>query len=442
MTLALAHPPTQVTTQELGAVLRGIDAWLETMRAPEGYGGPVPHWWNHCLYYTGAGLDWRYEGIVQGYLTLYEGSRAAHWLGRARRAGDDLARGQLPDGRFRNSNFEYNPRPGGTPHEAACDVALARLARTLRREQRDGWQQYARVATRNIEGYILGVLWKPAERRFWNEPFDPTFVPNKAATIVEALCAWAALVGDDGALDRYVLPTLDAILACQVRAAGRLDGAIHQGMRRGRGTQQFFPFYIARCVPALLLGYLHSGHERYLLGAQRAMAFVLREQLPDGSFPQVVYGNGRANRTPQWVAGVGDILRAIDALREYGIVFDGAPALRWLLQGALPGGGLRTARGFAATKLKRAAAPDFRDLLPACGWVDKAFRYLATLAPHTAPAAAPITPYALPCTYGGRAAQFYEDAHAIAVRTHDRLLYTWRKGEPLLHQSAELGEVL
>ncbi len=34
-----------------------------------GYGGPVVHWWNHSLAYQGAGLDWRYEGIIDGYLS-------------------------------------------------------------------------------------------------------------------------------------------------------------------------------------------------------------------------------------------------------------------------------------------------------------------------------------------------------------------------------------
>src|SRR5690242_5859072 len=36
----------------------GLDAWLESMRGPGGYGGPVVHWWQQSLIYTGAGLDW------------------------------------------------------------------------------------------------------------------------------------------------------------------------------------------------------------------------------------------------------------------------------------------------------------------------------------------------------------------------------------------------
>ena len=64
-----------------------LDAWLETMRGPDGYGGPVAHWWQNCLQFTGAGLDWRYEGIVIGYLNLYQKTGNEQWLAKARRAG-------------------------------------------------------------------------------------------------------------------------------------------------------------------------------------------------------------------------------------------------------------------------------------------------------------------------------------------------------------------
>ena len=54
----------------LASCLR-LEAWLETMRGPGGYGGPVAHWWQQSLMYTGPGLDWRYEGIIEGYLQLW-----------------------------------------------------------------------------------------------------------------------------------------------------------------------------------------------------------------------------------------------------------------------------------------------------------------------------------------------------------------------------------
>ena len=49
-----------------------LERWPETMRDPDGYGGPVIQVWQQCLHYAGAGLDWRYEGIITGYLQLHE----------------------------------------------------------------------------------------------------------------------------------------------------------------------------------------------------------------------------------------------------------------------------------------------------------------------------------------------------------------------------------
>src|SRR5215212_2608946 len=134
-------------------VVLGLDRWFDAMRATwptPGYGGPVVHWWNHCLAYRGAGLDWRYEGIVDGYLTLWRRTGDRRWLVKAMRAGDDLVEGQLANGCFRNSMFELNPGDGGTPHEAAADIGLLLLARALREIGDPCADRYQTAAERNI----------------------------------------------------------------------------------------------------------------------------------------------------------------------------------------------------------------------------------------------------------------------------------------------------
>ena len=84
------------TRQEASDAATGLDSWLDKMRQPGGYGGPVVHWWRDCLEYTGPGLDWRYEGIIIGYLNLWAATGKPAWLEKARQAGDDLVAGQLP----------------------------------------------------------------------------------------------------------------------------------------------------------------------------------------------------------------------------------------------------------------------------------------------------------------------------------------------------------
>ena len=91
------------TTAQIGLALARLDAWFDTMRGTDGYTGPVSHWWQNSLLYTGIGLDWRYEGIIHGYLTLHERTGNRHWLEKAQRAGDDVVAGQLSSGHLAGS---------------------------------------------------------------------------------------------------------------------------------------------------------------------------------------------------------------------------------------------------------------------------------------------------------------------------------------------------
>ncbi len=269
-----------------------LDAWLETLRDPNGYGGPVVHWWQNCLSFTGAGLDWRYEGIISGYLTFWKRTGEARWLSKAQRAGDDLIRGQLPSGHFRHSNFEQNPYAGGTPHEAAADLGLLRLAAALRAGGEEDWAGYAAAAEANLRGYAIGRLWDETAGSFRDSPKVPSLVPNKACTLAEALFALAKLRGTAEPIERYALPTLAAIVALQVEAPKRLAGAIPQNTIRGGVVEAYFPYYIARCIPALLLAFDHTGDGRWAEAATAAGRFIARQIDGDGLLPQALYPRG------------------------------------------------------------------------------------------------------------------------------------------------------
>ena len=365
------------TWQAIEMAILGLDSWLDSMRLPGGYGGPVAHWWDDCLIYQGPGLDWRYEGIIIGYLNLWESTGDMGWLSKARRAGDDLLFGQLPSGNFRNSKFELNPGTGGTPHEAACDLSLVLLADALRKNGHGEWESYYQAARRNLHDFFITRLWSEEEQTFFDSTDFHSFVPNKAATLVEALFAMTRISRDDLWVQVYGMPTLDYLLAYQVKG-GDLDGAICQNTLANRKIDKFFPFYIARCLPAMLEGYSWSGDERFMEAARRAGNFILRWRFVDGSFPQVIYPSGRINRYPQWVAAVGDILRALDLLMPFELVYDPQLSLDWLLTGRRQDGGMRTAVGFGKiTPFGKHNDP--RDEMSVCGWADKAFRYLTSL---------------------------------------------------------------
>jgi hypothetical protein len=414
-----------------------LDRWLDTMRVATrppgeitGYGGPVVHWWRDSLLFCGPGFDWRYEGIVLGYLGLHRRTREQRWLAKAIRAGDDLVAAQLPSGNYRHSRFESNPGTGGTPHEAAADIGLLALAAELKHREDPAWQSYVVAARRNLEGFYLAHLWDDEAGLFYDDPSHHGFVPNKAATVVEALSRLFDLTGEEEWIGRYVRPTVEAILRCQVRRSGhRLDGAIAQDSSGGSGGGRYLPFYIARCIPAIIDAAKRSGDDRYKSAALAAGAFLLRWRDQDGAFPQVVYSSGRVNRYPRWIAGVGDILRSLELLRPYGLDADLRSTRRWLLDGQLPSGAFRSAEGFGSQVSQRrpTGPPDARDLLPIVGWNDKAFRYLADGVDQVPDHEDDETTMSLRCLFRGRVAELRE--HRRAIELHDRAgpVHRWDK---------------
>ncbi len=412
-----------------------LDRWFDTIRGVDGYGGPVVHWWQNSLHYTGAGLDWRYEGIVQAYLNLYKKVQSHQWLQKARQAADDLVKGQLESGNFRFSSFEQNPHVGGTPHEAACDIALLALAKQLQQTNIDA-TVYIEAARKNIEKYYIQTLWNVKTHYFRDNTSGTNIVPNKAATLVEALFLLAETTNDERYIHAYALPTLEAIVAHQITDGSTLNGAIYQMSRNGRYQAWFFPYYAARCVPALLIGYQHTQNEIFLNSAKAAMQFVEHFQYEDGSFAQIVYSPKQINRYPQWVAGNGDILRAFRLLEPYGYKIDLSAAESWLLQRQHPHGPFHTAYGFASQVNQRqptTSRPDLRDILPVAGWTDKPFRYLTEQYDGNQ-AISPIDSadivIKVESQLRGHRVEYVEDRQHLAIRQQGKVLYQWTKGTP------------
>jgi hypothetical protein len=397
-----------------------------------GYTGPVAHWWQNCLQFTGVGLDWRYEGILHGYLNLYRATRDRRWLDKAKRAGDDLHQGQQANGSYRHSSFEANPYPDGTPHEAAADAGLLALTAVLKAEGDPTWQTYQETAERNLRGHFIARLWDAQAGGFRDVEDVPSLVPNKAATLCEALFQLAALTGDSSLIEGYALPTLDALLTHQVRE-GALAGAIYQNSQYNTVVPRFFPYYIARCIPALLLAHAHSGQDKYAQAALDAMRFVFRWRDADGAFVQLVYPGERCNRYPRWAAPIGDILRAAELLQPLGFDADLDASCCWMLSAQNANGGIGTARGFGAqiSQRRRGALPEFRDLLPVCGWADKAFRYLTGKLPNgvTLPHVDSPPGVEADCTLRGQRVRYIEDDDQIALKEGTKTMYRWQKGD-------------
>ena len=407
--------------ERIAQAIADLDAWLETMRQPCGYGGPVAHWWQSRFQYTGPGLDWRYEGILIGYTTLVEKQPDdARWRERVNTAARDLIEGQRPDGSYLASRFEINPATLGTPHEAAATLGLLSAIPLL--EERAA---FVEVAKKNLRR-LVDLLWDG--QGFNDRAGGAERVPNKLATFASAFIHVAEATGDDSWL-AYARSCLDDVVALQVRS-GPFAGAVHQiGRNDDAGDGRFFPFYNARCVPPLLHGASALNAPEYEDAAEAIGTFLDDAVDPDGAWPQVIYGRGRRSSPPRWLAGVADILMAQHRLKR---PFP-AGALARLLDGQLPSGGFRTAEGFGArTGRDSSAPPDLRDVIPVVGWNDKVLAFLAGLLEHPIVVPQPsVRPYAQTVRVHQLQGSFHEDATQMQVVVPvDRTEYLFAKAEP------------
>ncbi len=409
-----------------GSAALALAAWFQRLRTDGGFGGPTTHWWRDNLLDCRPGYDWRYEGIVAGLLALHRRTGDRMYLDRARIAGDDLRAAQDAYGHFARSRFELNPGSGGTPHEAAAAGALLRLAGAANDETPGSGAPYLAAARATIAATIRR-LWDEKTRTLRDDPTLPAFVPNKAATFAETLLLDPE---PDGTMLDIAHAIAESILAHQVRAPGRMDGAIAQSSVAGRLTRAYFPLYVARCIPPLLEVARATGSARFREAARAAGRFIVRWLGPDGSLPQVIYGETRVHRAPRWVAGYGDILRALNLVADEDFALPLEPGRRWLLAGLQPDGSIATARGFAVRASDGIAPPlpDFRDLLPCPGWADKAFRFAAESLPLGSGPEETIA-WTAPCHIAGRTGVYSADPRGIEVTSGGRVLYRWRYGE-------------
>jgi hypothetical protein len=420
----------------IGQAILQLDRWFDSMRQPGGYGGPVAHWWESSLLYCGPMIDWRYEGLICGYLALYRNSQQPHWLHKAVQAADDVVAAQTPEGHFRNSSFQRGPLEGGTPHEAAVAVGLLELASTLRQENDVRWQTYAAVAERNLQHYQIGKLWNGTA--FRDEAGSSTTVANKNATTLEALLLYRALGGTNVA--RYIHGATERILSAIEHSAGPRQGAtVHLGTGKHRLA---IGIYTARCAAALVRLYREEPQPRYLLAMQGMAAFLERSLVKNGS-RFGYYADGRPINCPIWLSPSGDLLRALVLLQPFVAVQPSSIEMlvQALLRAQLPSGGMITAQGLGQRgQLKpHHGAADLRDLLPVVGWCDKAFHGLALLAPAVTPedAEARLPNTALACNWKGRLVIFCEDQTTIQLNDmNGRVWFKWNKSAcyPVIYQ--------
>ena len=408
---------------DINKTLGRLFQWFQTVHGPGGFGGPISHWWESSMLYCGPMADWRYEGILCGYVSLYRSTHDARWLDRAIIAAEDVLSAQLISGKFRNSAFQQGPMEGGTPHEAGVDVGLLELATLFREIGDEHWQKYFRAAELNILRYQIGELWNG--EGFKDQPWDPIMVPNKNATLIEALILYEVLSGQDMTL--YLEKAVEVILSAQEKSGPRAGGIIH----RGTGPHRLaIGIYNARSICGLLRAYERDPRDEILDGVYGSIGFLHGLITQDGSYFGR-YPDGSLIANPRMIAGSGDLLRAMAWGLKYfcGSEEDVLTLINVLTKAQLPTGGIPTGIGFAwrGSHYEYQSLPEFRDILPVAGWCDKAFRALALFTSQITDGE--IGPVESECLWKGKKYIFRETTNEISLSELDnkKLIFQWKK---------------
>ena len=382
--------------------IAGLEAWLETVRTDDGYGGPSVGSKHISMRYTGAANDWRLEGLLDGHAALHAATGNPGYLERIEHDITAFCSAQLLNGTFRNSCFDQNPYEGGMPHEASALAAACRAATRLPNEP----VGLAPALELFVETRLINELWNRLLHTFndWLQSDFQFYTPHAVAAAIEVLILYADRTNDWQRIEPYVIGAADSLLAMQIKK-GPLQGAIPISNNYDSSVS---PTLAARCAPALVQAAKKTGNEKYAEAAKRLAGFVQAQELPGGGYPTLLFRSRPPKKAPVLLGAAADAANSLERADLHNGSF---LRLEKLLEDAqLESGAFLNARGFN----------DWRDTISCCGWQDKIYSLLARS--HSGS----------PGTFSPKTVQrgtYMESSDTIEI--HNRkgnLIYRWNKG--------------
>jgi len=139
----------------------------------------------------------------------------------------------------------------------------------------------------------------------------------------------------------------------------------------------------------------------------------------------MMYDAKPVRTAPLFVGAAAGALVALTRTQSHAPAVAGAQ-LKWILARQTASGAFDTAVGFGSCSI-RPHRPDWRDILPVCGWADKVYALLAQLTPGPVPAGK-CESVCRQVSMHGRTAEFTEDSSTITLRRNGDNWFVWRKG--------------
>jgi hypothetical protein len=373
--------------------LAALWSWLASWITPDGgVNGPVVHRGDLKRMLAIHDTPWTQEAVIGGLLELYRRSGHEGWLARALRLGDAQCARQRADGAFRWAGHE-DDRFSALVHNALADCALLDLADALRdRDDAVRRERYVAVAERNLEEYVIGVLFRPDLQGFAMNPIDyyagrDRFVVNMNAVAVEALIKLDRQRGRDGHA-RLVRAVGERIRSLQSREGPAAGGLPYSDLE----PDTHVPLYTAVALRGVVALAAATGEPAWAELTRAAVASLGRLEDPETGLWWHKLDARRVHRFPLFVAGAGLIGNGLlDAAALTGTSFDGPALAGRLLRFQYRHGAIRNFIGYdhPDNGRPRGHGTDcWEDVYPTPSWNAQAFRFLCRVLPAP-PAAAP-----------------------------------------------------
>jgi hypothetical protein len=404
--------------------LAGLEKWFATMRVGKGWGGPSVGSRGVSTDYCGTAFDWRYEGLLDGQTAMYHATKNTDYLDRIEQDLSVICSAQLLNGTFRNSWFDQNPYEGGMPYEPAMLSAACRARALLVETRRPVPDGLDRTLELFVETRLLNELWSRLLHTFndWLQSNFECYTPHAVAAAVELLIDYAELRGDWNRLERYISGAADSLIAVQ-SCSGTFAGGIPLSNRSGSA---FSPAMAARCAPALVKAAQKTGQEKYRQAAVSLAEFVRRHALPQGGFTFILSDSRSQQQNPVFTGAAADV---INSFARAGLLLpeDTQHLEKFLAGKQMENGAFRTACGFGNPSGHH-RDPDWRDILPCCGWQDKIYSFLARQ--HSGqPGSFSPEEVRRPIRIRGRRGEYIETATTMSILNHTgTTVYNWEKG--------------
>lgn len=407
---------------DIHVALARLEGWLQTMQGPDGFYGPVVGLRSTAMTWCGAGYDWRWEGLLDGWTQLHRKTNDTIYLDRIDNAMYLLQKAQLANGAFRNSAFENNPFEGGMPYEPILISAVMRALHYMNEIGHPWPSGAAEMVERFVEERLIKELWNKTLKTFnsWLQSDFDRYSPPAVAAIVETLCLYAPISPNHKRLAHYIEGAANALLASQIRS-GPLAGALPLSNQSGADV---VPSLSARGLPAFAHLHAYTGNAHFVKALTDLATFIRSAMQRDGGAASLMFAHRPHRITPCFIGATADILRSFTRANILDPALE-ATQLSWILQHQTASGAFETAVGFGSNQ-QHGEVPDWRDVIPVCGWVDKVYALLCTHV-QTPIALQPGTPVSRTVTVHGESAIFREDADQMSLSSDQTQWFSWRK---------------